>query len=657
MLTAREITQLYDQSFNYFKNHWDAGEENERYRSVEHFTEAEKAQIESQDRVAYSIGLISNKVDQHLQHQRKNRTEWKLEALQDKNDEIKAEVGNIQFRDLEKRSNMIYTESDIYDSGVAVRYGVAKIVLGHDKNLNEIPFVEEVDYRNFMWDANSTEYNKSDAMWEAEFTKMTRLQIKEEFGARKAKDLRQDEYRYGRPKDYFYVVRDAEGNNDNDIITVFTHYQKTLRTNYLVLFNDYMNVNGLQGNVVALKTKNKKEADRKLRELKLPYIINNYPLQKNEVVTERKLHLDKYILTYDKILEYEETDMIDFPYSVYHSYFYKGNFWTLTDVLKSAQRWIDRYIQQIDYSLGTDIKQAYEIVATQLADGFTAEEAIKNLQSDGYILTKAPGAVKQLRGTGVNPQWMQMVGVMQSFLEDLAGGRSFQGLADNKEESGKAIQLKQKQGEGISSLFIDNLRRWKRDLGTKLLWWFRKYDTAERIIKIGGSQMDENMLKMLEQMGIYIPSQTSRGAGYLAVNTPITHLADAEFELKVMEAELSETAREKKLGQLALLASMNQELPMLPKFQEMFMSASGMDYTDKQELIEEYKAMKEGQFKEAKKQQDEEDQTQAIDDAVKVGELEVKRAELKIKEAELDIKEKELTIKRNEPKRKNTNSN
>ena len=640
MLSARDITSLYDQSFDYFNKHWSQGQENERYRSVNHFTDAEKAQIESQDRVAYSIGLIANKVDQHLQHQRKNRTEWKLEAVNDANDEIKAEVGNIQFRDLEFRNNMIYTESDVYDSGVAVRYGVAGIYLDYDKDLNPVPSVREIDYRNFMWDANSIKYDKSDCMWMVEFDKVTRLQIKEEYGARKAKDLRQDEYRYGRPKDYFYVVRDKDGQNDNDIITKFTHYQKVLRENYLVLFNDYMNLHGLKGQVVVDKFKNKKDAERKLRELKLPYLLQNYPLQKNDVVLERKMGYDKYVLTYDKILEHEETDLEDFPYSVYHSYYYKGNFWTLTDVLKSAQQWIDRYIQQIDYSLGSDIKQAYEIVASQLADGFTVEEAIKNLQSDGYILTKAPGAVKQLRGTGVNPQWIQMVQVMQSYLEDLAGGRSFQGLQDAADESGKAIALKQKQGEGISSLFIDNLRRWKRDLGTKLLWWFRKYDTAERVIKIGGSQMGEKMLGMLQQMGVYTPSQTSRGTGYLKVNTPLTHLKDAEFELKVIESQLSESAREKKLGQLALLAQMNPELPQLPKFQEMFMGASGVDYTDKIELIEEYKKMKQAQAEMMAKQAEDEAQSKAVEDAVKVAELKLKERELGIKKNDSDNRSK-----------------
>ena len=43
-LTAKDIINLYDQSYPYFQEHWEAGEENERYRSVEHFDAEEKSQ-------------------------------------------------------------------------------------------------------------------------------------------------------------------------------------------------------------------------------------------------------------------------------------------------------------------------------------------------------------------------------------------------------------------------------------------------------------------------------------------------------------------------------------------------------------------------------------------------------------------------------------
>lgn len=659
-LTASDIIRLYDQAFQYFQPIWNRAEENERYRRVEHFKEDEKAQIEAQGRQAYSIPLIANKVDQHIAHQRKNRTEWRLEAIHDANDEIKAQVGNVQFRDLEQRSDMVHVESDVFDSGVAVSHGAVEIYLDYDKNLNKIPSIREVDYRDVMWDSNCVTYNKDDkdggALWMAKMTKVARIQIKQAFGEKKGKIVKPDYSHYGRDRETNYILR-HDKDADLDILTLFTHYQKVLRKFYVVLFNDYANLNGKKDTVVCLRTEDKKEAEKFLRKLEIPYLVRGMELsESNGIEIERKLQLDKYILTLDEILEYEKTELEHYPLHIYHSYFYKGKFWTLTDVLKSAQQFIDRYIAQIDYLLGTEIKNAYEINVNLLADGMTIEDAIEVLQQDGYIPTKASGAVKALRGAGANPQWMQMVQVMQSYIEDLAGGRSFQGLSEGKDESGKAIKLKQEKGEGLASLFIDNLNRFKRDLGKKLLWWFNKYDTAERVIKVGGSQMNEQTLQTLQQLGVYTPSQ-KLGSGYLKVNTPLTHLGDAEFELKVTEEQLSETAKERRLSQLAMLGQLDPVISQLPKFKMLFMESSGLDYSDKVELINEYKATIQAQAEATQKQQNMEQQSQAIEDTVKVGELKFKKAELELKKDELEYKKSELKEKKRDNSNKGSKNN
>ena len=629
-LQPRDIINLYDQSFPVFQDYWDKAEENERYKRVENFSDAEKAQIEGQGRQAYAIPLIASKVNQHLSHQIKNRTEWRLEALQDRNDEVKAQVGNVQFRDLEHRCDMIHLESDVFDSGVSVLFGASEIYLDYDKDLNPVPAVKELDYRDVMWDANSVAYNKDeDALWMAKMTKVSRLQIREEYGDEAAKVLAQDFDNYGRKNEVYYLAKNKD--RDYDVITLFTHYHKVLRKYHLVLFNDYANLHGKKDQLVALKTRSKKEADRYLRELEIPYLTRGLELsEKNGIEIKRELGIDKYVLTYNKILEYEETEYPHFPIHIYHSYFYKGKFWTLTDVLKSAQRFIDRYLAQIDYSFGTDIKSAYEINVNLLADGLTLEDALEALHQDGYIPVKANGAIKSLRGAGINPQWVNMIQVMQSYLEDLAGGRSFQGLSESKDESGKAIKLKQEQGAGLAALFVDNLNRWKRDLGKKLLWWFQKYDTAERVIKVGGTQMNPQVLQTLQQLGVYQPSGRL-GSGYLRINTPLTHLRDAEFELKVTEAQLSETAKERRLGQLALLGQMNPNMAMLPKYNLMILESAGLDYSDIQELKADYENMLKAQAEAQQKEQEMEQQSQSIEDAVKVAELKLKKEELGIK--------------------------
>jgi len=135
------------------------------------------------------------------------------------------------------------------------------------------------------------------------------------------------------------------------------------------------------------------------------------------------------------------------------------------------------------------------------------------------------------------------------------------------------------------------------------------------------------------------------GTGYLRINTPITHLGDAEFELKVSEAQLSESMREKKLAQLALLGQTNPNIQALPKFNEMFLASFDMDYTDRMELISEYQNMLQAQAQAAQAQQNAEQQSQAVQDAIAVAELKLKEKELSIKKNDSDNKKSKADAK------------
>ncbi|RMG43488.1 MAG: hypothetical protein D6732_00060, partial [Methanobacteriota archaeon] len=430
----------------------------------------------------------------------------------------------------------------------------------------------------------------------------------DEYGKEAAEVSASDDLRWGREANAYYGVMDE--NRDLDLITVFTHYQKVIRTYYVVLFNDYMNLHGLKDKKVVFETRNKDEAEQKLRELKIPYLRNGYPIGANEIQKVRKKKIDKYVFTLERILEHEETDMEDFPISLFFGYSYMDKFWTLTDILKSAQRFVDRYISQIDYSFGKDIKNAYELVVPKLAEGLNFEQALKVLEDDGILPVKAEGAIKNVRTNGVNPQWMQMVSVMQSYIEDLAGGRSFQGLSEGANESGRAVLAKQKMGELGASLLIDNFIRAKYDLGRKLLWFFKQYDTSERIVKIGGSALTPEELQMLRVQGVVMEGTRP----YVRINPgDTTHLANAKLELRVTVDELSETEREKKLMKLIAFAQLNPQIAQLPEFNELLMKYSDINYNDRMRLLEGYRNMLRAQAQAAQNQQNAELEKQAFD--------------------------------------------
>lgn len=583
-LSISDLINRHDSVRTFFQTKWEEGEENERYKRAENWSESQKKQIIAQNRIPYSISLMNAKANQVIAYQRNNRTEFKLKATIDPNDDIKAELGNIQFKDFEKQNDFQYIEGDVFDSGVTVKYGVVGIYLDKDNDYRDYIKVREIDYRNFVWDTNAVSYSKNDALFMAELEKVYRYQIEAEYGKIKSKALAQGEtYEWGRNKDTYYISPDE--NSSYDIITKFTHYEKVLRTYYCVLFNDYQNFHNLKDSNVVGKFKSKKEAERRLRELQIPYLMEGLELGNSDVIKEVRQQLDKYIFTIDDILEYEETELEDFPYAIYQAYHFKDQFWSLTDLLKSMQKFIDRYISQIDYSFGKDIKNVYELAVNQLADGLNYEKALEIIEESGVLPVKTTGVIKAVRVQGINPQWLQMVQVMQSFLEDLSGGRSFQGLSEGANESGKSVLAKQQQGELIASLFIDNLRRWKRDLGKKLLWWFNKYDTVERLVKVGGGEITPEMAQFLQSQGLYTPSVVNPNEGYAKVNTPMFHLKDAKVELVVTENPLSENRKAQKFAQLATVAQITPQIVATPEFTGLLLETLDIDYSTRQKIL------------------------------------------------------------------------
>lgn len=593
-LSVSDLVSRHDAVSPYFQSLWTSGEENEIYKKGENWTEAQKAQIEGQSRVPYAVPLTAAKLNQVLAYQRNSRTEFNLRALADPRDEIKAEIGKIIFKDFEHQNNFEYLESDVFDSGVAVKYGVVGIYVDKDDDYRDVVRVREIDYKNFVWDANATTYEKDDALFMAEIDKVYRYQIREEYGRDAARKVSSNDSTWGRNKSSYFISPNE--NEDYDIISKFTHYEKVVRQYYCVLFNDYQNLLGLAEQNVVAKFRNKKDAEYRLRELQAEYIVRGLPLGESSVVPETRVMLDKYVFTIDNILEYEETELETFPYSIYQSYQYKDAIWSLTDLLKSMQKFIDRYISQIDYSFGKDIKNVYELAVNQLADGLTYEKALEIIEDSGVVPVKMTGAMQAVRGQGINPQWIQMTQMMQSFLEDLSGGRSFQGLQENAKESGRAIIAKQQQGELIASLFIDNLRRWKRDLGKKLLWWFNRYDTAERVIKVGGGEISQEMMQVLMQEGVAQPSLKEKDSGYIKINShPLTVLKDAKFELVVTDSPLSETRQTQKFAQLALIPQFAPQISMIPEFVALLLENANVPYEERKKILAGMQAQAEAQ--------------------------------------------------------------
>jgi len=120
-LSASDLESFHDQIINYFKQKWTEGEENERFQKGHHWSDAHETKIENQNRIPYSFSVMATKLNTIKATQKQARTQFKVSAKVDPNDEIKAELATLMLRDDEKGSKFKYLESEVFDSGLSVK--------------------------------------------------------------------------------------------------------------------------------------------------------------------------------------------------------------------------------------------------------------------------------------------------------------------------------------------------------------------------------------------------------------------------------------------------------------------------------------------------------------------------------------------------------
>jgi hypothetical protein len=582
-LSYADLVQLHTDILPVFAPSWDRAEENERYIKYQHWSKKQKADIEK-TRQAYSFALIANKINTICALQRNTRTSFRVEAAQDPADDVKAELATIEMKDFERRAEFKYVESESFAQGVGVDYGAVEVYL---------------DYKLVVWDVNSRDYLLRDALFIGKRRPRYRKDMRAEYGSIIDRISVGDAFSTNDRKTYNYFVSGSKsGNVEYDLITEITHYQRVKRTYFCALFDDYLNLNGMMNSRAAGKYRTRKEAEEKIAEMKIPYLSIGQRPGVSEVIRKVEDKLDKYVFTVVGILAYEETDLDadQCPLIVYRAFHLQDDWWTMTDLLKDPQIFLDRLISQIDYSLGTDVKNAYEINVEALAQNESPETAQRKItKSGGTVFKRGPErVVYPIESVGAKQQYFQLTAIMQDFVENLGGGRSFSGLEDQKGESGKAIALKQSQGQLIAELFIDNLMRWKGHVGQVVLDWIGKYQDAERTVKVAGDSLDDQMKALLIEKKVYEQSKNRPGTGFAFINqkgNPDSFLKDARLELVISEGELTETDSEQKLLQLLTY----QKITGAPLPPEVVLQFIKMDASLKNKLVEASRAQAQAQ--------------------------------------------------------------
>jgi hypothetical protein len=596
-LSHTDLIQFHNQVASKFTQIWKSGRKNEKRWLGDNWDESQKSKIRRQNRQAYSLPLLSAKLHFISATQKQLRTSYRLEPTSDPSAEIPAELATIQMRQVEARSNTKYIDSDTFDSGLAIKYGVRKVGLDPKSVIPRVVSTA-VPWDNFVWDLNSREYDiKEDALFCAEVEKSPRVFLEQIYGKEAITGTAgqtQNSAFAGRHKMSYYVTFSKDINNPKpyDMISLFKHCQKVTRTFYYVLFADKANLHKLKSPLVG-KYRTRSEAEDVLREMRIPLALNGLS-KEGEIIEREEQRIDYYEFTYNKILYYEQTDWEMFPYDVFFSLRFEDKFVSYQDFLQDPQLIIDRMWAQIDYSLGKDIKNVYEGNRGALDHIETPESAeLKASKTGGIIWTKGKEQVfRAIQSQGANPQWVNAIGLMVQYLEDMSGGRTFQGQAEGKSQSGKAISNLQKAGSVLASSFLDAFNRFKKNHGENVLWWIREFESEEDSVRVLGGALSPEMIELLKQENLYEPSKADDGAGYVKLNKGgMTYLKDADITLTVTEEGLTDSAREKRYSQLTEVGKDDPLLAQSPTFRNLRLEAMNLNHSDRQKIVKEAEEM------------------------------------------------------------------
>ena len=587
--------------------YWTSMDENERYRFANHFSPTQRQKIESQDRLPYSMPFVANKLIPISVEQRKSRTKYKVKDPVGFDDAVKASIATVQLNHVCRRSRTEEIESDVFDQGLFIKFGARDWFVDDSKHYTEIKD-RILDYRQVVWDLNAVRYDLGDKLFAAKLDKEHRYVLDQRYGTNVLDDTAEGVLGSwsGRDKTTYYVKENPNDLNELDIITKFTHYQKVTRKKYVLIFHD--KANALGGNI---EEQHETLKEARLRAVELDFQYSAQGFSSEFFIEEAYVNeYDKYVFVYNKILEFEETSIpadIDrdlCPISIFFAIFMQGEFISMLDFMKSPQQFLDRLWAQMDFSLGKDIKDTIQGNPQLLADNETPETAAAKLQKGGGIIwTKTqPGqdVFSSLKGQGLNPQYMQLSTILQGYLEDLGGGRSFQGLAEGKNESGVSVEKKQQAGAAVAYTFLDNFSRHKRNHGEKLLWAIGEYETDEKLIAVHGTELKPAQIQLLMQSGVYQASEISKNAGSITVNKGgVSYLKNSALELLVSEDEFSDTQREKSLAYSLKAAEVMPEIRVTRIFQEKVLSGIGYDFDEVQEMMQELDMMRQQQAQQA----------------------------------------------------------
>lgn len=641
MMTPDDKQKVYDRVMadvestnNFFDEKIELRNRNYDYYAGRQWSTEETAAIEKQFRRAYVFNEIHHKVEHLVGTQTQTRLDSRM-LPRERGDEAEAELLNFLTKSVEQLNDIEMIETEVFRDGLVGAVGCS-IVRWESQDIQYgYPKVEVVPVDEMRWDITAKKMDMSDARWMARVTTMTRYDALELY-PEKAELIKRAPVVSGSTSANLIskVLSDhqdkvftshvgSSATEDRDLIQVIEYIERSKIYQYIVADEISGTVNKFDAQNDAQEFYHGK-IDEYTEQGEI--LINPDASPRIAIVTVTKDMYTLVIIIGDEVAYYIPTDLPNFPWQLYFSYFNKGDYWAYVDVLIDPQVLVNRFFSQWDHQLGSSTKNAMTVVEAMLAKGWNIEDIRREASKTGPIFpVKDHSAIAHLPNPPITPELFQGINFSLNRMADYTGGRNVMGLQENAAESGRAVIARAEQG-GVARLpLFDRLRIWRKQVTQMMVWYIKNYMTSGQVLRFIGADEDVQFLEL--DTGI------------------LDTLKEIEVDIHIDEAVKSETAKQQNFQQLKELFSVVSLPPevIIP----IMIEYSSIPQSKKREILQMLEFYQ-GYIKEKAQMQKEQKLTQEVVDSLKKREIK----DQMLRQEELDNANTELDKQRKDAKTK-----
>lgn len=484
------------------------------------YSQEELDKLKKQNRKPYIFNEIKPKVDHLIGSQTQTRMDVIIKG-REVNDDAPALLMSEIMKYVDNAIDILDTETEVFKEAVMCGYFATVTYWQADTSKYGKPVTMKIPINELRWDGMARLNDFSDARWQARVMQVQRLTAMERYpefieeienaGVSYIYTHQAGDFQFSNLKSSTQILN--QNNNvsgyyepDRELIDVIEHYEYKVRPEYWV-------INGVVGDIK--KFDNKKEAldfhDGLIDQYEEDG-FNLYDVQTGDFMVAFDVYSKKVIIQTliigDICVYSQETGLADFPFVIGTGYFDEGYAQGFVDNLIDPQTYYNDTMSTIDYMIGASAKGALTVLTPYLPKGWTIEDVRVELSNVSPIIPViSHGAIQPVQTQPITPELFRHRDVSREYMVTASGGQNALGLQNSASESGRAIEMRAAAGGTGRLPLFDSLKRWRKSVALRHIWWIKNYMSSEQIKRILGISnktpyidLDDTLLNTLDEI-------------------------------------------------------------------------------------------------------------------------------------------------------------